>query len=256
MKGLTAKVFRTYNASITFQQQLDQGTPEKGTVQEKLNAYNHANRMVAILCNHQRAAPKTHEQSMQKMKEKVWYLSLSVLSLTFCVLFQLRGFKYERMKLRHALFTISPKFKKNKLYAEDESDLDDEGIAEHEEQWRQREIEKAEKKFQKENEKLVEQKEKAQPDSVLKERIKEIEDEFKRLKKERSTGKAELKRERPTEKIEEQIAKLDEKIKTFKLQMEDREAGKEVALGTRCVACLSTHCRRYSLCVVPVKSTI
>lgn len=70
MKGLTAKVFRTYNASITFQQQLDQGTP-KGTVQEKLNAYNHANRMVAILCNHQRAAPKTHEQSMQKMKEKV-----------------------------------------------------------------------------------------------------------------------------------------------------------------------------------------
>lgn len=71
MKGLTAKVFRTYNASITFQQQLDEGTPEKGTVQEKLNAYNHANRMVAILCNHQRAVPKTHEASMQKMKEKV-----------------------------------------------------------------------------------------------------------------------------------------------------------------------------------------
>ena len=75
MKGLTAKVFRTYNASITFQQQLDQGTPDKGTVQEKLNAYNHANRMVAILCNHQRAAPKTHEQSMQKMKEKVRFAS-------------------------------------------------------------------------------------------------------------------------------------------------------------------------------------
>ena len=71
MKGLTAKVFRTYNASQTFQELLDKGTPEKGTVQEKLNAYNHANRMVAILCNHQRAAPKTHEQLMQKMKEKV-----------------------------------------------------------------------------------------------------------------------------------------------------------------------------------------
>ena len=70
MKGLSAKVFRTYNASITFQQQLDQGTPE-GTVQEKLNAYNHANRMVAILCNHQRSVPKTHEASMLKMKEKV-----------------------------------------------------------------------------------------------------------------------------------------------------------------------------------------
>ena len=72
MKGLSAKVFRTYNASITFQNQLDEGTPENGTLQEKLNHYNHANRMVAILCNHQRAAPKTHDQSMAKMKEKVW----------------------------------------------------------------------------------------------------------------------------------------------------------------------------------------
>lgn len=78
MKGLTAKVFRTYNASITFQQQLDQGTPEEGTVQEKLNAYNHANRMVAILCNHQRAVPKTHEASMLKMKEKVGYSYLHI----------------------------------------------------------------------------------------------------------------------------------------------------------------------------------
>lgn len=214
MKGLTAKVFRTYNASITFQQQLEQGTPEKGTVQEKLNAYNHANRMVAILCNHQRAPPKTHEQSMQKMKEK------------------LRGFKYERMKLRHALFAIDPKYKKKKLYADDESDLDDDAIAEHEEQWKAREIEKAEKKFQKDNEKLVEQGEKPQPDSVLKDKIKEIENDFKRLKKERGTGKHELKREKPTDKIEEAIQKLDEKIKAFKLQMEDREAGKEVALGT------------------------
>lgn len=71
MKGLTAKVFRTYNASLTFQDLLDRGTPEKGTVQEKLNAYNHANRMVAILCNHQRAVPKTHEVSMGKMRDKV-----------------------------------------------------------------------------------------------------------------------------------------------------------------------------------------
>jgi DNA topoisomerase I len=71
MKGLTAKVFRTYNASITFQEQLDNNTPEKATVQEKLNAYNHANRMVAILCNHQRSVPKTHDQSMEKMRYKV-----------------------------------------------------------------------------------------------------------------------------------------------------------------------------------------
>ena len=139
------------------------------------------------------------------------------------------------MKLRHALFGIDSKFKKKKLYANDESDLDDDAIAEHEDQWKTREIEKTEKKFRKDNEKLTEQGEKPQPESALKEKIKEIEAEFKRLKKERGTGKAELKRERPTEKIEEAIAKLDEKIKAFKLQMEDREAGKEVALGTRYV---------------------
>ena len=71
MKGLTAKVFRTFNASQTFQVQLDEKTPHNGTVQEKLNAYNEANRMVAILCNHQRSAPKTHEQSMARMNDKV-----------------------------------------------------------------------------------------------------------------------------------------------------------------------------------------
>ncbi|KZT71806.1 hypothetical protein DAEQUDRAFT_706582 [Daedalea quercina L-15889] len=214
MKGLTAKVFRTYNASITFQEQLDQGTPKNGTVQEKLNAYNHANRMVAILCNHQRAVPKTHEQSMGKMRDK------------------LRGFKYERMKLRHALFAIDSKYKKEKLYAEDESDLDDDVIAEHEGQLKERDLEKVEKKFVKDNEKLAEDGKEPLADSVLKQRRKEVEEEYKRLAKERGTGKATLKRDRPTEKIEDAIAKLDDKIKAFKLQMEDREAGKEVALGT------------------------
>ena len=71
MKGLTAKVFRTYNASITFQEQLDKLSPKEGSVQEKLNAYNKANRMVAILCNHQRSVPKTHEASMGKMNDRV-----------------------------------------------------------------------------------------------------------------------------------------------------------------------------------------
>lgn len=71
MKGLTAKVFRTYNASFTFQRLLDENPLKGATLQEKLNAYNAANRKVAILCNHQRAAPKTHDQSMQKMRDKV-----------------------------------------------------------------------------------------------------------------------------------------------------------------------------------------
>lgn len=80
MKGLTAKVFRTYNASITFQQQLDENTPENATMQEKLVAYNKANKMVAILCNHQRSVPKTHSASMEKMADKVRVMYVSFFS--------------------------------------------------------------------------------------------------------------------------------------------------------------------------------
>ncbi|TFK54480.1 hypothetical protein OE88DRAFT_1806192 [Heliocybe sulcata] len=217
MKGLTAKVFRTYNASITFQEQLDQGTPEKGTVQEKLAAYNHANRMVAILCNHQRSVPKTHEQSMEKMRDKI------------------RALKYERRRTRQFLFHVDPtgKLKKKKEYAQDESDLDDDWMLEHEERLKAKDIERAEKKFAKENEKAVEEGSKPQPESVLKERIKEIEAEHKHARKERQTGKLFAGRgTKPIEKIEEAVHKLDEKIKIAKLQMVDREAGKEVALGT------------------------
>ncbi|XP_023012538.2 DNA topoisomerase 1 isoform X3 [Leptinotarsa decemlineata] len=71
MEGLTAKVFRTYNASWTLQQQLDLLTNEDDTVAEKILAYNRANRAVAILCNHQRSVPKSHEKSMEKLKEKI-----------------------------------------------------------------------------------------------------------------------------------------------------------------------------------------
>lgn len=41
------------------------------TVPEKLLAYNRANRAVAILCNHQRAVPKTHDKSMENLREKI-----------------------------------------------------------------------------------------------------------------------------------------------------------------------------------------
>uniref|UniRef100_A0A9J7YJ63 DNA topoisomerase I n=1 Tax=Cyprinus carpio carpio TaxID=630221 RepID=A0A9J7YJ63_CYPCA len=71
MPGLTAKVFRTYNASITLQQQLKELGNMKENVAEKLLSYNRANRAVAILCNHQRAPPKTFEQSMANLQAKI-----------------------------------------------------------------------------------------------------------------------------------------------------------------------------------------
>lgn len=71
MEGLTAKVFRTYNASFTLQQQLEKLTDPNYSLSEMILAYNRANRAVAILCNHQRSVPKGHQKSMEKLKEKI-----------------------------------------------------------------------------------------------------------------------------------------------------------------------------------------
>ena len=34
-------------------------------------SYNRANRAVAVLCNHQRAVPKTHEKNMENLITKI-----------------------------------------------------------------------------------------------------------------------------------------------------------------------------------------
>lgn len=71
MEGLTAKVFRTYNASWTLQEQLNKLTNEGDSIAEKILSYNRANRAVAVLCNHQRAEPKTFQKSMENLKAKI-----------------------------------------------------------------------------------------------------------------------------------------------------------------------------------------
>jgi len=215
MKGLSAKVFRTYNASITFQKQLDDNTPADADITQKLAAYNRANRMVAILCNHQKSVSKNHDASMGKLGD------------------QLKGLKYNRMKLRHSLFTLDKKLKKKHPELDElESDLDDEFIERWEDAKREEEIQKARKKFEKDNEKRVEKGEKEEKESVLEDKIADINAEYDRLAEERGTGEAVVPKGRTAEKILESIAKLDDKIKMFKFKMQDKEEGKEVALGT------------------------
>ncbi|EJU04243.1 topoisomerase I [Dacryopinax primogenitus] len=190
MKGLTAKVFRTYNASITCQQLLEKLTDPNATVAEKILSFNRANR-------------------------------------------ELRALKYQRRKLRLALLTQEPQLKKKKKeLLEEESDLDDEWIANHEDELRKKDIEKAEKKFEKEKEKAAADGEDEPKASVLEGRLETINEEYDRLKKERGTKTAELKTAKSSEKIEEAIEKLDERIKNFRYQMTDREEGKEVSLTT------------------------
>uniref|UniRef100_A0A7S2QUZ6 DNA topoisomerase 1 n=1 Tax=Norrisiella sphaerica TaxID=552664 RepID=A0A7S2QUZ6_9EUKA len=74
MDGLTAKVFRTYNASITLQRELekvDDEVSKETPIGDKVFVYNRSNRIVAELCNHQRAIPKSHSTQVGKMKEKM-----------------------------------------------------------------------------------------------------------------------------------------------------------------------------------------
>jgi DNA topoisomerase-1 len=75
MDGLTAKVFRTYNASKTLQDELRK-TQELKTFAnlmpaQKVVEYNNANREVAILCNHQRSVSKAQETQLEVIGNKL-----------------------------------------------------------------------------------------------------------------------------------------------------------------------------------------
>ena len=72
MPGLSAKVFRTYNASVTLENTLP--SPEEiaqMTDQEKLQRYKDANRQVAILCNHQKTVSKATETMFENLRGRL-----------------------------------------------------------------------------------------------------------------------------------------------------------------------------------------
>ncbi|WJX36060.1 DNA topoisomerase 1 beta [Trifolium repens] len=70
MPNLTAKVFRTFNASFTLDDMLNKETKD-GDVAEKTAVYQHANKQVAIICNHQRSVSKNHSAQISKLNEKI-----------------------------------------------------------------------------------------------------------------------------------------------------------------------------------------
>jgi len=74
MDDLSAKVFRTYNASITLQTELDKFDASGiNTVNmaDVLHFYNNANKEVAVLCNHQKDVGKQHGEGVQKMQDRI-----------------------------------------------------------------------------------------------------------------------------------------------------------------------------------------
>ena len=107
MPGLSAKVFRTYNASVTLQKELEDlpvdtptATKVRGrtrhaaaprlpyspayappTSPAQMLEYNRANREVAILCNHQKTVSKSYEASYAKLEERERLLERQIAEL-------------------------------------------------------------------------------------------------------------------------------------------------------------------------------
>lgn len=75
MPGLTAKVFRTFNASSTLQKELPTSLAIHADAGPKVVQYNDANRKVAILCNHQRTVSKSHDATVEKMQGQLALLT-------------------------------------------------------------------------------------------------------------------------------------------------------------------------------------
>ncbi|KAL7696140.1 DNA topoisomerase IB large subunit [Lotmaria passim] len=74
MEGLSAKVFRTYNASITLDRWFkERPVDPKASVADKLAYFNKANTEVAILCNHQKSVSKNFKSQMAQLTAKSEY---------------------------------------------------------------------------------------------------------------------------------------------------------------------------------------
>ncbi|KAK9436293.1 topoisomerase I [Metarhizium brunneum] len=220
MTGLTAKVFRTYNASYTMStllKELSQDPRSKGSIAEKVKLYNDCNRKVAILCNHKRTVGAGHEQQMQKMGDRI------------------KGLRYQKWRTKKMILDLEPSYKKKKgaSWFELDEDLDQEWIQEHQQFLIEEQRTKITKKFEKDNEKRKANKEKPMPEKELKERLQVVKDLETKFRKENKIGKVEAEgRGASVDKYLKAIEKLDERVKVLETQAEDRDGNKEVALGT------------------------
>lgn len=216
MPGLTAKVFRTYNASYTMSTLLRDMKAE-GNIADKVKRYNDANREVAILCNHKRTVAASHEQTMEKLEEKI------------------NGLRYQQYRVKHMMLALEPKLKKKRgeAFFELPEGLDKDWQIEHHKFLVEELRTKIQKKFDKENEKLEAEGEKPLKAKELEERMIPVEELETKLKNELKKGKVEPEgKSASVEKYEKDIEKLDARIATMRTQAEDRDNNKEVALGT------------------------
>lgn len=275
MPGLSAKVFRTYNASTTFQGLLNKTADnlrERGlepTLQSLKDEYMQANRLVAILCNHQKTInPQVAERQLARANEKMIALKYYI--------------HKERQKILKAYRNI--KDIKKDFSAKDHKDFDwhkfleedlklsDEQIKEHEERTIAGKIARMEAAFERQEREREYQLEQVRKGGIARDvkegkggcgRKKEVRDEseedeenkgiagkcksredveeekkrlqesLKVLEKERKSGKSQM--ESDSIKIEACARKIKQKfqaIEKFQADLESKNKTSDVSLGT------------------------
>jgi DNA topoisomerase-1 len=240
MTGLTAKVFRTYNASWTMANLL-RDMKLTGSIAEKVVDYNEANRRVAILCNHKRTVAAAHETQMEKLGDRI------------------KGLKYQKWRVKQMMLDIDPAIKKKNgaEYFELDDDLDQEWILEHQSYLVEEQRQKIEKKFNKENEKQVAEGGKEMKHKELEERMEAADDLAKKFKKENKLGKVVAEGKGPTiEKCKATLEKLDQRIQNMLFQAKDKENNKEVALGTSKIVGITSSGFRLRILLTDTPRTI
>lgn len=133
------------------------------------------------------------------------------------------------------MIDVDPKIKKKKgaEFFERPEDLDSEWVKQHQEGEVEELRQKTIKKFEKDNEKLALDGDKELKPKELEERLAKVKELADKYKKENKTGKVEAEGKGPTvEKLEGNVDKIMQRIENMKIQMEDKEGNKEVALGT------------------------
>mmetsp|Transcript_27555 Transcript_27555/g.55622 ORF Transcript_27555/g.55622 Transcript_27555/m.55622 type:complete len:661 (-) Transcript_27555:2163-4145(-) len=201
MDGLTAKVFRTYNASKTLQDELlktEQSKLWKNlSPAEKVVEYNNANREVAILCNHQRSVSKAQETQLENLSGK------------------LEALKKQKKVLKKILQRINEGREDTIPKKKDQEKM----------------IAKATKAIEKA--KAMKEKAKTNEEKIA---ATAADEEAKKLRKEANEAKftqAHLWERVPTaEKVAKRITAWTTKIKNMELNIKHKDDNKEVSLGT------------------------
>lgn len=214
MPGLTAKVFRTYNASLTMQKQIDKIPRGEGTIQERVVAYNAANRAVAILCNHQRNVGQSHDKTVESQEDRI------------------EEMVWQRQRLKRWVLHLDPQQKsKRKAWF---SEL---------RHWpAKRQAEVARRIVSKQRERLNRKREKQSAveesmetdESYFKEKLEECDAVENMYIQEAEAGQYSDRSKLPAsiEKADAQISKLDSRISTARLLLQDRRENSSVALTT------------------------